>query len=265
MFLSVFELFKIGIGPSSSHTVGPMRAARAFAAHGARVALADVDGAAVSAAADEIAAESGADSLAVEMDVTDPDSVAAAADTIESTLGTCDVVVANAGILVFKPVLAITHSEFARVIDVNLTGAFVTAAEFSRRLVATGRTGSVIFTSSLFGLRGGAGNAAYSASKFGIIGLAESMAAELAPHGIRVNCVCPGQIDSAMLVSLFEERARAAGTSAEVERAAFERRIPIGRLGRASEVADTFVYLASGLSAYVTGQKIVVDGGWTVG
>ncbi|WP_375430799.1 SDR family NAD(P)-dependent oxidoreductase [uncultured Friedmanniella sp.] len=239
--------------------------ASAFAAHGASVALADVDPAGVSLAADEVAAAYGTATLAVEMDVTQADSVARAANLIEATLGRCDVVVANAGILILKPALAITPAEFARLIEVNLTGAFLTAREFAGRLVSGGQPGSVIFTSSLFGLRGGAGNAAYSASKFGLIGLAESMAADLAPAGIRVNCVCPGQIDSDMLQQLFVDRAAGAGTTPADEQAGFERRIPLGRLGSAAAVADGFVYLASGLSSYVTGQKLVIDGGWSVG
>lgn len=239
--------------------------AAAFAAQGARVALADVDPATVSVAADEIAEATGIDTLGVEMDVSQPDSIAVAADLIEATFGRCDVVVANAGILVFKPALEITPAEFTRVVEVNLTGAFLTAREFTRRLVEAEQPGSVIFTSSLFGIRGGAGNAAYSASKFGLIGLAESMAADLATAGIRVNCVCPGQIDSDMLQQLFVDRAAQAGTTAEDEQAAFERRIPLGQLGTAAAVADGFVYLASGLSSYVTGQKLVIDGGWNVG
>jgi NAD(P)-dependent dehydrogenase (short-subunit alcohol dehydrogenase family) len=258
--------------------------ARALAAAGARVALADVDEAAVSIAAEEIAAElfdpgladpgpAGAGTgdpardvrtLAVALDVADPASTARAADTVEATFGLADVVVANAGILVLKPALEITPAEFARVVEVNLTGAFLTATEFARRLVGAGRPGSVILTSSLFGVRGGAGNAAYAASKFGLIGLAESMAADLAPVGIRVNCVCPGQIDSDMLQQLFVDRATQRHTDAAHEQAVFEARIPLGRLGTAAAVADGFVFLASDLSSYVTGQRLVIDGGWSV-
>jgi len=239
--------------------------ARALAGAGARVALGDVDLAAVSAAADEIATTSGQQALGLELDVTKPASIATAADVVESILGVCDVVVANAGILVYKPVLEISPAEFSRCLEVNLTGAFLTAQEFTRRLVTAGRPGSVILTSSLFGLRGGAGNAAYAASKFGLIGLAESMAADLAPAGIRVNAVCPGQIDSAMLQQLFADRAAKNGTEASQEQELFERRIPLGQLGTGAAVADAFVYLASDLSSYVTGQKLVVDGGWSVG
>ncbi|WP_375425005.1 SDR family NAD(P)-dependent oxidoreductase [uncultured Friedmanniella sp.] len=239
--------------------------AAALAAHGAQVALADVDLVGVSAAAEDIGETTGTAALALELDVTRPDSVRAGADLVESTFGVADVVVANAGILVFKPALEITPAEFARCLEVNLTGAFTTVREFAGRLVAAGRPGSVVLTSSLFGVRGGAGNAAYAASKFGMVGLAESMAADLAPAGIRVNAVCPGQIDSEMLQQLFRDRAEQDGTEPTEEQARFEQRIPWGRLGTGADVADAFVYLASDLSRYVTGQKLVVDGGWSVG
>lgn len=239
--------------------------AAAFAAQGARVALADIDPATVSSAAEEIARVTGVQVLGVEMDVCSAASVAGAADTIEATLGRCDVVVANAGILVFKSALEISPEEFARVLEVNLMGAFLTASEFARRLVGSKQPGSLIFTSSLFGTRGGAGNAAYAASKFGLVGLAQSMAADLAPVGIRVNCVCPGQIDSEMLQQLFVDRGLQTGTTAREEQALFQGRIPLGSLGTAAEVADGFVYLASALSSYVTGQSLVIDGGWSVG
>lgn len=236
-----------------------------LAAHGAAVALLDLNATQTEAAAAEVADSTGARTVGLAVDVTDPDQLRAAADTIEQQLGVCDVVVANAGILLLKPALEITPAEFVAVLGVNLVGAFQTAAEFARRLVAAGRDGRVIFTSSLFGTRGGAGNSAYAASKFGLLGLAQSMAAELAPVGIRVNTVCPGQIESAMIQQLFAERAAAAGSTAEAERAAFVRRIPLGMLGSPDAVADTYVYLASPLSSYITGQHVIVDGGWSVG
>lgn len=245
--------------------------ARALVAAGARVALADVDEAAVTSAAEEIEAEmiaagaaEGVSTLAMALDVTDPDATSRAADMVESVFGPADVVVANAGILVLKPALEISPTEFSRVVEVNLTGAFLTATEFARRLVGAGLPGSVILTSSLFGVRGGAGNAAYSASKFGLIGLAESMAADLAHAGIRVNSICPGQIDSDMMQQLFVDRAAQHHTDPAREQAVFEQRIPLGRLGTASAVADGFVFLASDLSSYVTGQRLVIDGGWSV-
>lgn len=231
---------------------------------GADVAVVDLDATRSREVARRIGERHRRRTLGLGVDVTVPADLENAADQIEAELGVADIVVANAGILIFKDALAFTPQEWNAVISVNLTGAFHTATVFARRLKASGQDGSIIFSSSLFGLRGGPGNAAYSASKFGIIGLAQSMAAELAPHGIRVNSVCPGQVDTAMLNDLFTARAAANATSFETERAQFIGDIPIGRLGSPAEVANTFVYLASDLSSYTTGQAIVVDGGWQV-
>lgn len=236
-----------------------------MAAQGADVVIADLDEGKAAETAAAITRRHGGRSIGIGVDVTDPGNLEAAADRVEAELGVCDVIVANAGILVAKPALEIEAREWNAVISVNLSGAFHTATVFGRRLERSGREGSIIFSSSLFGIRGGRGNAAYSASKFGIIGLAQSMAAELAPAGIRVNSVCPGQIETAMMEDLFHRRAEQNRTSTALERSEFVERIPLGRLGSAEDVADTFVYLASDLSSYVTGQSIVVDGGWQVG
>ena len=239
--------------------------ARAYVRHGAAVAIADVDEAACHQAAALLAEETGARIIGVGVDVTDKAALEAAADQIEATLGLATVVTVNAGILLAQGALEMGQGEWERVLQVNLTGSLLTAQVFGQRLQAAGSPGSIIFTSSLFGLRGGKGNAAYSASKFGIVGLAQTMAAELAPHAIRVNSVCPGQIQSDMMDVLFQRRAHEAGTSAEEERAKFLQKIPLGRMGSTDEVADGFVYLASDLSSYVTGHALLIDGGWQVG
>lgn len=232
--------------------------ARAFLRHGASVTVADV-------AADALRSAEAEGLRAVLLDVTDPDATERAADEAAAAQGGIDVAVANAGILVLQPALQLGLEAWRRVLDVNLTGAFLTATTLGRRMVERGGGGRIILTSSLFGLRGGVENTAYSASKFGMIGLMQCLAAELAPHGILVNAVCPGQVDTPMLDSLFTERAALQHTSAATLRAAFESRIPVRRLGTREEVADTYVYLASPLSSYVTGQSIVVDGGWQLG
>ncbi len=144
------------------------------------------------------------------------------------------------------------------------TGAFITTRALSRQMM-DGKGGRIIMTSSLFGLRGGRENTAYSASKFGMIGMMQSFAAELAAHDILVNCVCPGQMDTDMIRQLFRDRAQLRGvTEAEVA-SALTSRVPVGHLGPLDQLAGTYVYLASGLSRYVTGQSIVVDGGWQIG
>ena len=239
--------------------------ARAYLRHGAQLAIADLDEAACQKAASLLAEETGGRVIGVGVDVTNKQSLEDAADQIEASLGLVDVVTVNAGILLAQGALEMGQGEWERVLQVNLSGSLLTAQVFGQRLQQAGKPGSIIFTSSLFGLRGGKGNAAYSASKFGIIGLAQTMAAELAPHAIRVNSVCPGQIQSDMMEVLFQRRAQDAGTSAADERAKFLQRIPMGRMGSTDEVADGFVYLASDLSSYVTGHSLLIDGGWQVG
>jgi NAD(P)-dependent dehydrogenase (short-subunit alcohol dehydrogenase family) len=239
--------------------------ARAFLAQGARVTVADIVPDALAAAREALDTEAPGRVRAVSLDVTDEAATERAAEEAVAAHGRIDVVVPNAGVLVLKHVVGTSLAEWRRVLDVNLTGAFLTARAFARLLVAQGEGGRIVLTSSLFGLRGGVENGAYSASKFGMIGLMQCLAAELAPHGILVNCVCPGQMDTAMIRQLFRDRAALKGTTEEAVHGALSARIPVGRLGSLADLAGTYVYLASDLSRYVTGQSLVVDGGWQVG
>jgi len=234
--------------------------AQAYAAQGARVALADVSDTVPAAAA--LDARYPGCAMPLRLDVTDEAATEAAYDAVAATWGALGIVVPNAGVLVLQHATEIGAAAWRRVIDVNLTGAFLTARGAARRM---GQGGSIIFTSSLFGLRGGVENAAYSASKFGMIGLMQCMAAELAPRGIRANAVCPGQMDTAMIRQLFDDRGALRGVPATTVRGELEARIPMGALGALDQLAETYVYLASGMSRYVTGQSIAVDGGWMVG
>ena len=230
---------------------------------GARVAVADVAGADVTAA--ELAVDHPGRVVGLTVDVTDEDSVRALREQVVAELGGLDVAVANAGVLLLEPVLETGLPQWQRVLDVNLTGTFLTCRELGRQLVEQGRGGRIIVSSSLFGVRGGRGNGAYSASKFGMIGLVQSLAAELAPHGITANAVCPGQVDTPMLQQLFTDRAASTGRSPDEVRQDLLDTIPLGRLAPPQEIADVYVYLASSLSSYVTAQSLVVDGGCQVG
>lgn len=222
--------------------------ALAFVAHGARVIVADVGTGATAGTVRSIT-----------LDVTDEGATEAAFDMLANEGWTPDVVVPNAGILHLEEVTTLPADRFRAVVEVNLTGAFLTARAAARRM---GDGGRIILTSSLFGLRGGGQNAAYSASKFGMVGLMQSMAADLAPRGILVNAVAPGQIATEMMEKLVADRL-AMGLADPRER--LRARVPLGRLGTPEELAGTYVWLASALSAYVTGQTIAVDGGWQVG
>ena len=236
-----------------------------FARAGARIVVADLSQEQCDELALKTKARYGVETIGLGVDLTDSASTAIAAERISQDFGVCDALVINAGILTLKPFLDLSSDDWEKTISVNLTGAFNTAQSFGRFLIASQKPGTMVFSSSLFGVRGGAGNAAYSASKFGIIGLAQSMAADLAPHNVRVNAVCPGQIDTAMLDQLFAVRASQNGTSADQEKSQFVKRIPLGSLGRVDEIASVYKFLSSDESSYITGQSIVVDGGWQVG
>jgi NAD(P)-dependent dehydrogenase (short-subunit alcohol dehydrogenase family) len=236
--------------------------AQAYQQHGCNVVISDIDKAGLDRA---LATLDAARAAAVVLNVASEVDTEAALEATLARFGGVDLVVANAGVLVLKPALDISADEFRRALDVNLTGAFLTAKIFAGHMRDQGRRGGVIFTASLFGVRGGAENAAYSASKFGIVGLTQCLAADLAPSGIRVNSVCPGQIDTEMSRRLLVDRAALRKMDPGEIRRAMERRIPLGAYGTPEEVAGAYVYLASDLASYVTGQSVIVDGGWQVG
>ena len=227
---------------------------KAFSKCGAKVILADIDKKQLEAAAKEVS-----NSVTFELDVTSEKQTKNLFKVLRKKGFAPDIVVVNAGILHLSEATKMSKKKFEQVNSVNLTGAFLTA-KFAASNICDG--GRIIFTSSLFGIRGGAQNAAYSASKFGVIGLMQSMAADLAHKGIRVNAVAPGQIQTDMIDDLVEKRKKMGLAD---PRDALLTRIPYGRLGDPVELAGTYVFLASNLSRYVTGQTIIVDGGWQVG
>ena len=221
---------------------------------GAKVIFTDLDKQQLLAASNGIS-----NSLTFELDVTNENQTEKLFDDLSKQGSTPEIVVANAGILHLAEATKMSKKKFEQVNLVNLTGAFLTAKAAATKMC---NGGSIIFTSSLFGVRGGAQNAAYSASKFGVIGLMQSMAADLAPKGIRVNAVAPGQIQTEMINELVYTRKQMGLPDPRNDLLA---RIPQGRLGDPMELAGAYVFLASNLSRYVTGQTLVVDGGWQVG
>ena len=182
-------------------------------------------------------------------------SPAVASDMVERAdawLRGIDVLVNNAGIALLEPFLEISTDDWDRVVEVNLRAVFVVAQTVARRMVEAGRHGVIVNMASTNALGGEAGFAHYNASKGGVLQLTRTMAVELGVHGIRVNCVCPGFIDTPL-------NERLAGEDAMV---AYERdNIPLGRRGTADEVAAAFVFLASDDASFVHGEALVVDGG----
>jgi NAD(P)-dependent dehydrogenase (short-subunit alcohol dehydrogenase family) len=229
--------------------------ARRFAEHGARVMIGDVR----EDAAQESAAHAravGLEIYATQVDVADEAAVEKAFDDAQERLGPITAVVPNAGILRLAPAVDLSLGDFRRVLDVNLTGAFLTARVGARRMVSSGSAGTITFTASVAGVRGLPENAAYSAAKFGVIGISQCMALELADASIRVNAVSPGQVDTPMFHDVSRQR--------DVTTQELLARVPLARLAGVEEIADAFVWLASPMSSFVTGQTLIVDGGWTV-
>ncbi|MBB5787836.1 SDR family NAD(P)-dependent oxidoreductase [Jiangella mangrovi] len=227
----------------------------AAASRGARVAALDVDESAATAAAAAARAAGAPDAVAVACDVSSEASVATAFAAVADAVGDPSAVFANAGIEVNGSLHEFPAADWERVVAVNLVGVFLTCREALRRLVAAGRGGSVVCTSSPAAFVGhsGGGNSAYAASKGGVSAFVRSAALDYAPHGIRVNAVVPGATETAMLT--------AGGADLDRIRAAAATQVPLGRLGRPDEVAAAVLWLLSDESSYVTGSHLVCDGG----
>jgi NAD(P)-dependent dehydrogenase (short-subunit alcohol dehydrogenase family) len=250
---------KVAVVTGASQGIG-LAIARRLAQQGARVVLADILTERGSEAAEALRNEA-YDAIFSEMDVTDQSSIQNTLDRCLEAFGDVDILVNNAGVNSAKPVVDLSREEWEKVMTVNLTGAFLCSRLFARHMVERKAGGSILFMSSEVGKRGEAGASAYAASKFGVIGLMECLALELAPHGIRVNAVCPGDVDAPMLHWVLEQVAARAGVSYDEIYQTELDTIPLGRLASPTEVADVVVFLASSLASYVTGESVNVDGG----
>ncbi|MBI3946744.1 MAG: sorbitol-6-phosphate dehydrogenase [Armatimonadetes bacterium] len=236
--------------------------AERLAAEGCHVAVADIN----TAKAEEVAARLHRDyavkTLAARTDVTDDENVRAVVDRVAAEFGGLDVMVCNAGILIAGEATEFDPARWRKVIDVNLVGYFITARHAARVMQAQGR-GSIIQINSKSGKKGSFRNSAYAASKFGGIGLTQSLALEMAPCGVRVNSVCPGNLlDSPLWVdSLYEQYAKRWNLTVEEVRRKYEEQVPLGRGCAYEDVANLVVFLASDESSYMTGQALNVTGG----
>ncbi len=191
-------------------------------------------------------------------DVTDPQAIAQAVEGVVSTLGRLDVVVNNAGQRQnFSRLDELSIEEWGRVVEANLSSVFYVTHAAVQHLIAQ-RSGSVVHLSSIAGPLGFPTIGAYSAAKAGVIGLTKTMAAEWCEFGVRVNSVAPGWTSSPMNVELRTDLANAELLETITSK------IPMGRFADASEVAAAVVFLAGATGSYITGQTLMVDGGWGV-
>lgn len=228
-----------------------------YAGAGASVCALDFDAEEAAALAGGLAGD-GHTSAAI--DVTEPASVESAAGQA-FLVGPPDSVVYAAGVATTGDVVETEPDAYVRTLAVNLEGAFHVGRSFGRRLLRASTPASLAFLASTAGRHGEAGASAYCASKFGLIGFVESFAAEVASRAIRVNAICPGNVDSPMLRSVAQQQGRREGRPAAEVLRRYADASAGGRLVRPEEVAGVALWLASPLSSGVTGASIVVDVG----
>ncbi|MGH8699896.1 MAG: SDR family NAD(P)-dependent oxidoreductase [Burkholderiales bacterium] len=196
----------------------------------------------------------GARALPVALDVLSLESIEQAMAQVVSACGHLDVLVNNAGVPLKKPAVEVTPAEWERVLDVNLKGTFFMSQQMGRHLVRSGRQGCIVSIASTHGLVALAQRSPYGIAKAAIIHMTRMLAIEWAEHGIRVNAVAPGRVDTP---------SRAGSLAEPGYRDAALGRVPLRRFGTSEEVAAAVCYLASPAAAYVTGQTLVLDGGLT--
>lgn len=260
--MSVLDLFrldgKVALVTGAGSGIGRAYA-HALSEAGAAVACADVD----HNAAEETATSLDSDAFAVEADVSEEDQIRRMVEGTVSELGRLDVAFANAGIggeleQVFPEA---TLENWQQVINVNLTGVWLTAREAARAMISQGEGGKIVATASIYGFVGGFAPSpgAYNAAKGGVVNLVRDLAPTLAPHGINISGIAPGffrtNIGGGLLMDLENEMTRQFVSE-------IERRTPMGKMGDVEDLKGTAVYLASSASDYLTGHTVAVDGGW---
>ena len=220
--------------------------------HGYTVALADIDDKEASTVAASLD-PSGKTTRAYKLDVSKSSEVASVFDAITNDLGVPTVLINNAGIYPDHGLLDMPEEAWDRVLSVNLKGTFLCSQQFSRKRVAVGGGGSIVNLASTAGFSARVGAAHYSASKAGVVMLTKSMAQELGPHAIRVNAVAPGyiQVRDDQVSPQYRDQMLTL--------------IPLGKVGRAPNIANTVAFLVSESAEFITGETIVVDGGLLTG
>ena len=239
---------------------------RRLAGEGAHVVIGDMNLAGAQNIAASIEDETGQRAVAVEVDVTDEAQVEALVQRAVDEFGRLDILVSNAGVLISEAVDLFSAEKWRLVLDVNLYGYFLTA-KHAARVMKKQHSGAIIQINSKSGKKGSYKNSAYAASKFGGIGFTQSIALELAEHGVRVNAVCPGNLlDSPLWMdSLYAQYAKKWRISEEEVRQKYVDQVPMKRGCTYEDVTNVVVFLASEQSSYMTGQAINVTGGQEMG
>lgn len=240
---------KVAVVTGAGMGIGAAIAAR-LARDGCAVVIADLNTQAAQDTAQKLQSE-GRDALALTMNVGDADSIAAGFEAVAQRYGRCDILVNNAGIAKTIPFIEYPLDHWHQVMAVNVTGSMLCGQHAARMMLPHG-WGRIINLSSVAGLRASAGRTAYGTSKAAVVGLTRQMAIELAPHGITVNGIAPGPIDTPLTRELHSG----------ISRQNYLRATPAGRYGVPEEIAGAISFLASDDASYVTGHILPVDGGF---
>jgi NAD(P)-dependent dehydrogenase (short-subunit alcohol dehydrogenase family) len=239
---------KVALITGAARGIG-LAVARRFLADGFDVALLDIEGDLLAKSASALAKPDA--TLAVTCDVSDANAVASAVSKVERRFGRLDVLVNNAGVAVFAPLMETSDADWSRVLAVNLTGPFL-CTKAAVPLMRQHGGSAIVNITSISGLRASTLRSAYGSSKAGLAHLTKQLAVELAELGIRVNGVAPGPVDTAMAKAVH---------SAEI-RADYHDAIPLNRYGLEEELAEAIFFLCSDRASYITGQILAVDGGF---
>jgi NAD(P)-dependent dehydrogenase (short-subunit alcohol dehydrogenase family) len=232
----------------------------AFAKNGANLVIADVDVNAAQSVEREIKII-GRDCLDVKTDVSNSKEVCNMVEKTMQKFNHIDILVNNAGIMIPSLLVDTKECDWDTNIDVNLKGVFLCSQSVARYMIKQ-KSGKIINISSMAGKIPAAAEGAYAAAKLGVIALTKTMGYELAPHGINVNTICPGLINTDMFRKSFKEKTSSSGISFEEVEKKLISRVPVGRLGKPQDVADLVLFLASEKTTYISGQSVNISGGF---
>ncbi len=261
---SLAELFNLS-GKSAIVTGGGLGIGQAIcfrlAEAGASVTVTDIDMDAASKTVEEIRSKGGS-AQAIQADASSAEDAAKAMRSAKEAYGSIDILVNNAGIYPLKPFMKVSEELWNKVMDINLKGPFLYCQAAASEMIEAGKGGKIVNIASIDALHPTGNTSHYNASKGGVLMFTKAVALELAPHGILVNAIAPGNIMTPGTIDIRKRSGRYSDAEPAERTGNFNERLPLGRPGYPDDIARTALFLASAASDYVTGELIVVDGGF---